>query len=343
LGLAHYPLKRFLDLLRLWYRLTDFDNTQVGPAVAGRLQGRPFTLVTEMTIRKQDGTELTGDAALAHPGEEAGVGGVPPATQSGLQSLIRTLQNKYGTESQDQQAQDIDDFFDLRRGRHSLLEHLIEFDHRYDHARTSSGLTINNIGLAHMLLKHCMVDHQTKAHVRLLVNNDLNRLDDIKGHLQRLAKTASAPGISSNTTYAGDWTDEAAEEWPEETWWPDDSTWDEYEEWSEHDDDDESWEWASAAGDGAVTSQAGSESHQGHDAEDEPWDDAQEAAYGKGKRKGKRRFSKGKSKGYKAKGKSHGKGGKGKGAGKSTDGCSNCGSPWHHASNCPNSTNKKGK
>ena len=83
-----------------------------------------------MTIRKQDGTELTGDAALAHPGEAAGVGGVPPATLSGLQSLIRTLQNKYGTESQDQQAQDIDDFLDLRRGRHSLLEYLIEFDHR---------------------------------------------------------------------------------------------------------------------------------------------------------------------------------------------------------------------
>ena len=143
LGLAHYPLKRFLDLLRLWYRLTDFDNTQVGPAVAGRLQGRPFTLATEMTIRKQDGTELTGDAALAHPGEAAGVGGVPAATLSGLQSLIRTLQNKYGTESQDQQAQDINDFLDLRRGRHSLLEYLIEFDHRYDHDRTSSGLTIN--------------------------------------------------------------------------------------------------------------------------------------------------------------------------------------------------------
>ena len=52
LGLAHYPLKRFLDLLRLWYRLTDFDNTQVGPAVAGHLQGRPFTLATEMTMQK---------------------------------------------------------------------------------------------------------------------------------------------------------------------------------------------------------------------------------------------------------------------------------------------------
>ena len=44
--MSSYPLKRYLDLLRLWYRLTDFDNNQVGPAVAGRLVGRPFTLAT---------------------------------------------------------------------------------------------------------------------------------------------------------------------------------------------------------------------------------------------------------------------------------------------------------
>ena len=114
LGLHDYPLKRYLDLLRLWYRLTDFDKEQVGPAVAGRLVGRPFTLATEMTITRQDGTVLQGDAALAPPGEEAGVGNTPPASPSGLNALIRLLQQNYGTESQDQQAQDIDDFFDLR-------------------------------------------------------------------------------------------------------------------------------------------------------------------------------------------------------------------------------------
>ena len=104
-----------------------------------------------MTITEQDGTILNGDAALAHPGEEAGVGGQPPATASGLQTLIRLLNQHYGAEAQDQQAQDLDDFFDLRRGRHSLLECLIEFEHRYDHARTSSGLTINHVGLSHII------------------------------------------------------------------------------------------------------------------------------------------------------------------------------------------------
>ena len=68
----------------------------------------------------------------------------------------------------------------------------------------------------------------------LLVNHDLNRYDDIISHLQRMAKSDSVPGVSSNATYAGDVgpSDEASyleqpyeedSDWyDEEDWWPED-------------------------------------------------------------------------------------------------------------------------
>ena len=231
LGLYQYPLKRYLDLLKLWYRLTDYEPSQQGPAVAGRLQGRPFTLATELRLTKQDGTILVGDAALAHPGEEATA--ERAATPSGLQRLIAVLREKYGTETQDQVTQDIDDFLDLRRTRHTLLEYLIEFEHRYDHAAASSGLNVNDVCKTHMLLKHCMVDATTKNHIRLLINNDLDKYDEVFQHLMRMAKTAAAPAVSSDRTYAGIGYDKEGYEYvdPDVPWAEDDDWWNDPKSW----------------------------------------------------------------------------------------------------------------
>ena len=62
----------------------------------------------------------------------------------------------------DQASQDIDDVLDLRRGRYTLMEDLLEHEHRHNHARASAGFTQNVIGLKHLLLKCSGVDSQTK-------------------------------------------------------------------------------------------------------------------------------------------------------------------------------------
>ena len=95
------------------------------------------------------------------------------ATPTGLQALINSLNLKYGATVQDQQSVDLDDFLELRRGRHTLMEYLIEYEHRYDRAQTSSGLQINEVGRSHMLLKYCQIDGRTKANIMLQVNHDL--------------------------------------------------------------------------------------------------------------------------------------------------------------------------
>ena len=115
LGVRNYPIKRYIDLLKLWYHLTDFTSAQCGPAAAGRLIGRPFALVTEgMSVTKQDGAVLRGEVALAHGGEPASQ--TAAATPNALNALMAILRTKYGTEAQDQQSVDIDDFLDLKRG-----------------------------------------------------------------------------------------------------------------------------------------------------------------------------------------------------------------------------------
>ena len=92
-GLSHYPYRRFMERLKLWYRIPDVDVSQVGPAVAGRLQGRPFNLAMSLSITDRDGQVFSGDSALAFPGREPtvdpGTGRVTePAIDNGLQALI---------------------------------------------------------------------------------------------------------------------------------------------------------------------------------------------------------------------------------------------------------------
>ena len=123
----------------------------------------------------QDGAILVGDAALAFAGEPAAQNGQIPATISGFQALVAMLTKNYGAEAQDQAAQDIDDFLELRRGQKDLNSYLVEFDYRYDHAKQSSGLVINEVGLSHLLFKYCGLDQTTKAHLKMQVNFDLRR------------------------------------------------------------------------------------------------------------------------------------------------------------------------
>ena len=144
-GDPQYPVKRYLELVELWHALTDLVPEKVGVAVVGRLQGRVHTLALSLAITKQDGTTLRGLSALAFQGERATqgpAGQMVPATPNGLQAVCDLLRHKHGATEQGHQGVGLDEFLDLRRGRHSLMDYLIEYEHRYDKACTSSGLAI---------------------------------------------------------------------------------------------------------------------------------------------------------------------------------------------------------
>ena len=130
---TNFPLKRYLERLRLWYRLTNLLPEQLGPAVASRLQGRPYDLANSLRVTLPDGRTIVGDEALAFPGADAQLDPqtglvVVPAIANGLQALLRVLTAAYGADADQTAVSTLDRFFSLRRNRLSLLEYLNEHE-----------------------------------------------------------------------------------------------------------------------------------------------------------------------------------------------------------------------
>ena len=126
-----FPLRAYIDRLKLWTRTTDLRNEQMGPAVAGRLVGRPFDVAMQLTIDisvRPDmvafyGREiLVGDDALTFPGTPADVANGLQELRSGLAQFIRRLEGLYGAQDQKINAQAIDNFeFLIRSPNMSLM------------------------------------------------------------------------------------------------------------------------------------------------------------------------------------------------------------------------------
>ena len=96
--MPNYPFRQFIETLRLWYRITDYQPEQIGPVVTGRLRGGARTLANKLQCTDQAGNVHRGDAALAMPAQAAftdHLGNVTPAVESGFNQLIRRLQTAY--------------------------------------------------------------------------------------------------------------------------------------------------------------------------------------------------------------------------------------------------------
>ena len=88
-GITHYPFRRFKERLELWCHSTDKPVSQQGPALAGRLSGRPFNLAMALQLETNAGA-LAGTDALAYPGEDAQL----DHRLLGLLELLRRLRHR---------------------------------------------------------------------------------------------------------------------------------------------------------------------------------------------------------------------------------------------------------
>ena len=75
-GVTSYPLRRYKQLLALWWRQTDLEERFLGPAMAGRLRGTAFQLAMAMRENRYDPIAqafrvFEGDELLAQ-GQDAG-------------------------------------------------------------------------------------------------------------------------------------------------------------------------------------------------------------------------------------------------------------------------------
>ena len=204
-GLSHYPFRRYKERLQLWRLQTELSDAQQGPAVAGRLQGRPFNIALALRIVTQQGGILTGAQALAFGGQDETLVGmqVIAAVPPGVHQLLHKPKEQYEDDSQQTSTQALDLFFDHRRGRLSLMEYLAEHEYTYDEAEYLGGLQLNDVGKSHFLLKHSGLEKTKIDHVLFLVHNDLAKYQEInstssewprrKCHLSSRARKATMP------------------------------------------------------------------------------------------------------------------------------------------------------
>ena len=214
-GAPKYTFRRFLERLRLWYRQTDVSPESLGPAVAGRLQGRLFDTALGLKFTLVNGNQLVGDEALAFPGTDAvldpNTGTVlTPAQDNGLRRLLRVLTAQYGADDQQQITGIIDQYDDLRQGRMSLLDYLSEEATLFDDATRLANYGLNDVARTHKLLKHSNLSDDRKGDLLLKLNYDYTRHDDLRRLLEKMAKTKQPNqlpvplGGSSGTHYTDD-------------------------------------------------------------------------------------------------------------------------------------------
>ena len=164
----------------------------MGPLVAGRLRGAAQKVALRLRLPNIDGTFDVGDAALvraAIPAQYDANGNIVfAAVPSGMQALCAKLKEIYGLRDQDQTMVSVDAFFEFKRSKQSLSEYASEFELRYEEASDRSGLSLNKIALSYLFLRNSGIPDRIQDDLRMQVQGDLSRYEDIRSLVLRMAK-----------------------------------------------------------------------------------------------------------------------------------------------------------
>ena len=300
----------------IWGKLTRLDADQIGLAIMSRLDGGALRLALALRIVRNDEFGIShtykGTDAVSLPAADAVIDPntgivIAPAYEAGARILMQQLSAAYYLDDQDRAWTSLDHFFKFRQKEGmDFTTYVIEWNRLFDDAQDSGGLTMNAIGKAYMLFSRCDLPDNTLADLRLKVNGDLNRFDDMVRVMGKISKNEDAARDQRRgykdfpSSYYGGHGEDG---WHEDDWYGDygETYYDASSEyWYEDEWDDEAY----------------------YDADDGSWwedsypqgDDAE--AYKGGKSSGKSQPA------WKGK----------KGAGKQ---CTGCGSKFHDTSTCP--------
>ncbi len=196
-GMRSYTFRRYAERLKLWQHVTQLSGEQVGPAIAGRLTGRPYDIAMGLQITDENGVTLTGDMALAYVGF-AGTANIP-TIPNGPKTLLRLLDERYGQNPQEGARSNIEDYLNLTRGNHPLLTFLIEEDYRFGEAQTS-GMAMNSLARTHFVLRNSGITESVRDHILLLVDHDMSNFAAISRHLHRIAQMQDGASHPSPAT-----------------------------------------------------------------------------------------------------------------------------------------------
>ncbi|CAE8631127.1 unnamed protein product [Polarella glacialis] len=151
-GIPNYPIKLYFERFKLWYRVTESAEAQLGVLVAGRLQGVPQKITLRLRLPRPvaaGGGFDIGDEALIRLSQaqliDTAAGTiVQEYIPSGLQRFCLAWRSIYGLQDQDKTTVALDSFYEFRRGQLPLAEYAQEFDHRYESEEDEAGLPSND-------------------------------------------------------------------------------------------------------------------------------------------------------------------------------------------------------
>ena len=324
-----YPLKLYQERVRLWYRVYDGADENVGPLLAGRLRGRARQVALGLRLQDPHGHIDIGDAALVRLSVEEvrdPTSGqiIQHAIPSGVQALMTALRAAFGEADQLQATRALETFFEVRRNRMSIPEWSVQWQLNLDEAITHSGLDLNNVAKTYLYFKSSGLAQKSLDDILLQVHGDMRRFDEARTLMLRMAHRNLDHGSSSHYEECreddGSWS-AVTDYWSEDGYITDDlyawyesdwnySPWDYetaetyYEDWpAEHYD----YGW-----DDEEPQQAEGDEHQPQETNPE-----ESGEYFKGKGKGRSQVM--------------------------GLGCSTCGSKWHNTHSCPMNDSYKGK
>ena len=123
----------------------------------------------------------------------------------------------------------MENFFDLSRGNSSYDEYQAMFDLAWMDVSEQANLQMNDVGKAFWLLRGAGLTDRQLFDLRLRVDGDMSKYQEIRGLLSRMfadgAKTRSSTIPQMAGQYLSDWHDDGwndDNEWYQDTWYQDD-------------------------------------------------------------------------------------------------------------------------
>ena len=247
-GNPRYPLKQFLERVKMWYRLYDGPDENVGPLLAGRLRGRAQQIAMTLRLPDPTGHVDVGDAALVRLSVDEfhdPVSGVlvQAAIPSGVQALLHALKSAFGEAEQLQATRALEQFFEFKRGKLPIPEWSVQWELNYEEAALHAGLGVNPVAKTYLYLKSSQLGQKSIDDLLLQAHADMRRFEEIRTLLLRMAhRHADQPGVLyeevGRQAYYGD--DAESTSWsnvtePQQDEWHEDDLYAWYEGW--YDDD----------------------------------------------------------------------------------------------------------
>ena len=187
-GNMDYPLKLYLERVKMWYRIYEGPDESVGPLLAGRLRGRAQQIALTLRLPDPHGGVDIGDGALVRLSVDEvrdPVNGqvIQQAIPSGVQALLAALRAAFGERSRSTSCDS---------GDGGLLRVL-----NLDEAITHSGLDLNNVARTYLYLKSSQLSQKTIDDLLLQVHGDMARFDEIRTLMLRMSHRSFDAGSHS--------------------------------------------------------------------------------------------------------------------------------------------------